>query len=134
MIILDTHHCVFLLRGEPRVVAAFQARTSLPFAVSIITVGELLYGALRSHRARANTAAVESFLDGGDIVPLDMATMRCFASIKLQMTRAGKPLEDPDLLIAATALAGNMTLVTHNRRHYARIPNLQLQDWFQQEA
>ena len=38
-------------------------------------------------------------------------------------------IDDFDLLIGASALTHNMTLVTHNAKHFARIPNLTMEDW-----
>jgi tRNA(fMet)-specific endonuclease VapC len=34
-----------------------------------------------------------------------------------------------DLLIAAVALARDLTLVTHNTRHFQEVPDLRLEDW-----
>lgn len=42
---------------------------------------------------------------------------------------AGKPAPGMDLLIAATALVHNLTLVTHNVPDFANIPDLRVVDW-----
>lgn len=55
--------------------------------------------------------------------------MDCFARIKADLMRRGQKIEDPDILIAATAMENNLILVTHNIGHYERIPGLRLEDW-----
>lgn len=54
-----------------------------------------------------------------------------FAELKNESCRSGKVLEDPDLLIAATALYHDIPLVTHNYSHYIRITNQSIEDWCQ---
>jgi predicted nucleic acid-binding protein len=58
------------------------------------------------------------------ILPLDESTMRQYAFLRSEMKRQGRLLPTPDLLIAATALHHNLTLVTRNRKHFDRIPSL----------
>lgn len=50
--------------------------------------------------------------------------------ISADLRRMGKPLETPDIQIAATALHGNFTLVTHDK-HFDRITGLSLVDWYE---
>jgi tRNA(fMet)-specific endonuclease VapC len=42
---------------------------------------------------------------------------------------SGEPLDDIDLLIAGTAIANGLVLVTHNRQHFDRISGLTVEDW-----
>ena len=52
--------------------------------------------------------------------------MRRFAAVRGQLRRDGNLIGDMDLLIASTALVNNLTLVTRNRRHFDRVPGLEL--------
>ena len=52
--------------------------------------------------------------------------MRRFARLRGELRQRGLLIPDPDILIAATALTHNLTLVTRNRRHFERIPDLPL--------
>ena len=97
--------------------------------ISIMTVGELYYGALRSARPERNRDICQAFIDRVTIVPLDQPVMARFAEIKATLAARGDILEDPDLLIAATALQHDVPLVTHNASHFSRIPGLSLEDW-----
>lgn len=63
------------------------------------------------------------------VAPLTLDAARRFGAIKYRLESAGTRLADADLLIGATCLAYRATLVTHNQRHFNRIPGLVLEDW-----
>ena len=52
--------------------------------------------------------------------------MEIFARIRAALRRRGQMISDFDILIASTALQYELTLLTRNTRHFARIPNLRL--------
>ena len=54
---------------------------------------------------------------------------RKFGEVRAGLLDQGQPAPNMDLLIAATALTYNMTLVTHNVADYANIPGLTVVDW-----
>lgn len=127
MFVLDTDHCVALLRGQLDLAGRLHPRERV--AVTAITVGELVYGAGRSRRPEANLAAVHRMLQWARVLPLDRRAAEQFAQLKLSLETQGHPIGDFDLLIASIALVRRATLVTHNARHCARIPGLELADW-----
>jgi tRNA(fMet)-specific endonuclease VapC len=49
--------------------------------------------------------------------------------IRARLASAGTPIGACDLLIAAIALAHNLTLITHNTREFGRVDGLQVEDW-----
>lgn len=129
MILLDTDHCIFFIRGRADVVRAFEARPRETPSISIVTVGELYFGALRSARPSINLAKADAFIDRVTVVDLDRSVMLRFAELKAHLATTGRRLEDPDLLIAATALTHAVTLVTHNTGHFQRVEGLAIEDW-----
>lgn len=60
------------------------------------------------------------------IIPYDMFLCETYADLKDRITKAGSPVPDNDLWIAATAVRHSIPLVTHNRRNFDDIPNLVL--------
>jgi len=128
MNVLDTDTCVELLHGNPRVAAARERCDELP-VVSTISVAELYFGAAYSDEPERNRELVDEFLGSLPVVELDRFAALIFGEIKASLRRAGRGLPEADLLIAATALACDAVLVTGNRRHYDRIPGLQLENW-----
>ena len=62
------------------------------------------------------------------IVPLPLEAS-LFASEKHRLIRAGMTTDDNDVLIAATAIAESMIMVTDNIRHFSRIQGIKLENW-----
>ena len=127
MKILDTDICIEILRGNVRVIER-RRRTPDAVATTWITACELAYGAAKSRAPESNRTLVEAFLATLPILELDWAAQR-FGRLKADLERAGTLLADADLLIAAIAQARSAGLVTGNRRHYERIPELSIEDW-----
>ena len=95
-------------------------------AISILTLGELYEGVYRSPDPVAHRTTLHQFLAGYRIIGLDEPTLDRFARERAALRAQGLLIPDVDLLIAATALAHQLTLVTRNIRHFQRIPTLQL--------
>ena len=129
MILLDTDVCVAYLRGVPGVVAHLHRHLDEDVGVSCGTAAERLYGAAKAERSEEATAKVEEFLSLVEIVQSNMAVLKVFGQAKAILERAGLPIPDADIHIAATALCGNASLATGNLRHFSRIPGLRLQNW-----
>jgi len=94
-----------------------------------ITVGELLYGAARVRRpdlvGRVQALLAEAVI----VLPFDAAAAGVYGRLRAELEDEGRPLAEPDLRIASIALANDLTLVTGNARHFARVPDLRVEDW-----
>jgi tRNA(fMet)-specific endonuclease VapC len=124
---LDTDHCVAILRGDLDVSGRIEPTTAL--FVSAITVSELVYGALKSNRPEQNLSQIDLLLEAVTVLTLDESAARRCGHIKNQLRRQGLLIAEPDLQIASIALENALPLVTHNQKHFKRIPDLILQDW-----
>lgn len=125
--ILDTDHCIAILRGSLDVDRHAAAEAEL--FVTVITVAELVYGAHKSDLPEHNLQQVALLLQGVTVLPLDEAAARRCGHLKDQLRRLGTPLAEPDLQSAAIALEHRLPLATHNQRHFSRVPDLHLVDW-----
>lgn len=96
--------------------------------ISIITLGELLYGARKSDNPQKSLIRLEKDLVGirVNVENLNTAVMDRFANIKASLEKKRQRLKDFDLLIAATAMVNNLILVTKNLKHFQRIEGLKL--------
>ncbi len=63
------------------------------------------------------------------VLGLDAASAQIFGEAKALLEKRGERLADADLLIGAIAAARKATVVTGNRKHYARVPGVTLEDW-----
>lgn len=127
MKILDSDHCIAILRGEldlRRWVAPTET-----LGVTVVSVTELLHGAHKSQNAPRHLSQVDVLLASLRVLPLDEVAARYCGALKAQLERTGTPLALADLQIAAIALRQGVPLVTHNQRHFRRVPNLTLEDW-----
>jgi predicted nucleic acid-binding protein len=118
---------VAILRGQLSMDGRVPFTESL--AVTTIGVGELMHGVFKSARADDNLIRLGILLSKVIILPYEMPAARLFGRIKVDLERTGSLLGDLDLQIACIALAYGVPLVTHNRRHFERIPDLIFEDW-----
>jgi tRNA(fMet)-specific endonuclease VapC len=125
--ILDSDHCIAILRGRLNL-GDWVSPTDI-LAVTTVNVAELVHGAHKSQRTARNMAQVDVLLAGVDILPFDEPAARRFGKLKADLEKAGISLAMADLQIAAIALYHQVPLVTHNQRHFNRVPGLNLEDW-----
>lgn len=96
-----------------------------------ITVGEMLYGAAKRGDPQLEQRVHDLILRAQAVLPFDEAAAEVYGSLRATLERAGRPLAEPDLRIAATALSRDLTLVSGNVRHFARVPGLRLENWLE---
>ncbi len=129
MFLLDTDIIIYALKGRQEVVAHLERQARSPMSISVITLMELYFGAHRSRQTEANLARVRTLEHSFRILAADGSIAATFGSLKARMAAAGTMLDDFDLIIASTALAYNLTLVSNNERHFGRIEGLKLENW-----
>lgn len=130
--LLDTDTCIYLLNGDQRVKARVAQVGIEAIAVAMITQGELFFGAYNSSQINSNLERIREFFTepGPEVLPLDEHVMDCFGKTKAELRRKGQPLGDIDLLIAGVAVSRGLTLVTNNTKHFKRVPDISLDNWF----
>jgi tRNA(fMet)-specific endonuclease VapC len=124
----DVLSAVLAVRPNLAVVRRLAAVPPDEQTTSAVNAGELLFGAIRRDRLGL-LERVEALLDVMAVVPFDESAARVYARLRADLEAAGTPLAEPDLRIAATALAYGLTLVTANERHFRRVPELALENW-----
>ena len=98
--------------------------------IATTTVAEIVYGAWKSERPRYHLENLEKILlPAVNIVSLDGKAAYVCGALRARLEKAGMPLALADLEIAAIAIANQLTLVTGNVRHFARIPELRVENW-----
>jgi tRNA(fMet)-specific endonuclease VapC len=128
--LLDTNVCIRLLNGTSgRLTERLRATPPSEVTLSSIVKAELLYGARHSARVADNLRLLRRFFAAIPSVAFDDACAEEYGIIRSELTRTGRPIGPNDLLIAATARAHDLTLVTRNTREFSRIPSLDLEDW-----
>ena len=128
--LLDTNICIYIRRKKPdALLKRFATLRHGEAVLSVITFGELVYGAEKSaHRALALKQLQE--LSGLlPVMSLPEAAAQAYGSMRAALERKGLMIGNNDLWIAAHAKASALTLVTNNVREFARVEGLDLQNW-----
>jgi tRNA(fMet)-specific endonuclease VapC len=95
---------------------------------SLMTYYEIVRG-LKARSATTKLARFEALCQRQEILPVTRDLLVLAADLYASLKRAGRLIEDVDLLIAATALHHGLPLATGNTAHFSRIPGLALDDW-----
>ncbi|MDP3296122.1 MAG: type II toxin-antitoxin system VapC family toxin [Thermodesulfovibrionia bacterium] len=127
--LIDTDIIIYSIKGNRTVQNRFLKNENIPKAISVITYGELLFGARKSKNAEKNLAVVYRIKELFPIIEIDNAVIETFSGIKAAMQKIGSLVDDMDLLIASTALTMNYTLVTNNEKHFGKIKGLKMENW-----
>ena len=104
------------------------AQAEQQVCTSIIVIAELKYGIAKSG-SRRFAGQLAAILGGIDVLPFETPADVAYAELRTRLERAGRPIGGNDLLIAAQALALEMTLVTANEREFSRVPGLHTENW-----
>jgi tRNA(fMet)-specific endonuclease VapC len=127
---LDTDICIFIARRKPpQVISKFARLSEGDVAISVVTYGELRYGAEKSDRPIAAFEVLNELLAGVPVLSFDDQVGASYGELRLFLERKGQQIGNNDLWIAAHCLQLGLTLVTNNEREFKRIPNLSIENW-----
>jgi predicted nucleic acid-binding protein len=132
--LIDTSALITLERRRLPIDAVSQIVPAESGAIASITASELLAGihqAQPSERRDRREASVETVLAILPVLPSDLRVARVHARVGADLLAIGQPMDSNDLLIAATALAHGLPILTENLRDFERVPGLTVQrpDW-----
>lgn len=128
--LIDTNILIYRLKNAGNVNSNFLKNRNEQMYVSVISYGELIYGARKSRFVEKNLETVKAIKSIFPLLDINSNVMDIFGEIKNYVQKIGRTVDDMDLLIASTAISKGMTLVTHNIKHFEHIPNLMLVDWY----
>ncbi len=126
--LLDTNICAYFLNGKYNLEEKINEVGFKNCLVSEITIAELKYGVEKSTFKEKNRKILEMFQTKFDVLPIFPA-LEIYAKEKSRLKTKGKILDDFDLLIGATAIFNNLTLVTKNVSDFDRLDGIIIEDW-----
>ena len=97
--------------------------------MSIITYGELLFGAEKSRHPQPAKERLQRFVELIPVLPLPDESPHHYARIRSELERVGTPIGANDLWIASHALAAELILVSNNLREFGRVTGLVSENW-----
>jgi len=127
--LLDTNIVSDLMRNpRGRVFDRIAEVGEASICTSLIVAAELRSGATKKNSSRL-TARLETVLGALEIINLEAPVDKLYAIIRSDLERMGQPMGGNDMLIAAHALAMDLTLITDNEAEFARISQLRIENW-----
>lgn len=129
-VILDSSEIIALERSRGIVENLVAGREDESFGISVVTVAELLHGVERADtesRRIKRQAFVEKVIEMIPVFPFDSGVARIYARIWASLVQRGLTVGAHDLIIAATAIALDYTVITANRRDFEKIEGLRLE-------
>ena len=97
--------------------------------ISAITRAELRSGQARMQLGDKRIRAINEILIDTPALAWTAQAADIYGKIDSDLIKSGQSIGIADTMIAAHALAENLTLVTHNVRHFERIGGLKIEDW-----
>jgi tRNA(fMet)-specific endonuclease VapC len=123
---VETDWAVHWLRGNEQILEQLNKLRKQGLGLSIISLAELYAGVHRSTDISEAREALEDFLSLVTILGVNEEICQIFGEENARLRKAGRIIEDFDLLIAATCLHHDLKLLTNNRRHFQRIEGLEI--------
>ncbi len=128
--LLDTNACiVFLNRRSDKLKQRLALCQPQQIVLCSVVKAELFYGAMKSQHQTASFAKAENFCAHFHSLPFDDKAALVYGKIRRDLSAIGQPIGANDFMIAAIALANQVTLITHNTREFSRVSGLLLEDW-----
>lgn len=129
--LLDTNIVSYFVKGihpglHGRMRLAMQAQD---IAISAITRAEVRYGQQLMAANDKRRVRIDLLMQDLPVMPWNTAAADMYGEIAALLKRQGTPIGGMDTQIAAHALAEDLILVTHNTRHFEKVPGLKLEDW-----
>lgn len=128
--LLDTNTCIRFINGRsPSIRAKMLTIDDSEIVISTIVQAEMYAGSAKSQTPQRSREIQKEFFRRFATIPFDTQAARIYGDIRGQLETQGTPIGGNDLLIAATAIAHDFILVTHNTREFGRVSDLKMEDW-----
>lgn len=128
--LLDTNICIYIAKHSPPAVRErFARHAASELAMSVITLGELRFGAEKSQARDRALASIQQLENLIPVCPLSEPAGEHYGQIRAALQKSGQTIGNNDLWLAAHARAEGWILVTNNAREFTRVPGLQVENW-----
>ncbi|HBE78473.1 MAG TPA: VapC toxin family PIN domain ribonuclease [Firmicutes bacterium] len=108
--IVDTNVIIKMLNGDSEAIQIFDSLDHIH--ISVITAGELFYGANKSSQREENLELFKDFLREYPMIGIDEKTSQIYGELKAGLVKTGMNIPENDLWIAATAFQHDLTVVS----------------------
>jgi tRNA(fMet)-specific endonuclease VapC len=128
--LLDTDICIYIRRERPpKILARFAKLERGEVGISVITYGELAYGAAKSAEPERAASGLQRLIELLPVLPLPEEAGKAYGALRAALATRGDLIGPNDLWIAAHAITSGLVLVTNNEREFKRVKGLRLENW-----
>jgi predicted nucleic acid-binding protein len=124
--LLDTNAITALAAGDETLIKAIERAPRL--GVSIISLGEYVYGLAQSKHQTELSEWLEAFLQRAEILYLGRDTLPHYAEVRRQLKKDGTPIPANDCWIAAIAKEHRLAVVSRDK-HFDSVKGLRRVAW-----
>lgn len=129
MYALDSNVIIHFFKGKGRVAENLLSHGPKDLFIPSIVYYELQHGLRRAYDPAHKKVMMDMLLEKMTFLEFGPEEARIAADIRYSLECEGKTIGAYNILIAATALSRNMTLVTNNTKEFSRVPSLNITDW-----
>jgi tRNA(fMet)-specific endonuclease VapC len=127
--LFDTDTCIYIRQKRSMVGGRFNTLRQGEAAISLITFGELIYGAIKGGAFPSERGKWLELVHLLPVLPLPEQAAERYGAIRADLEAKGRLIGNNDLWIAAHALAAGLTLVTNNEKEFRRVSGLKIENW-----
>lgn len=127
--LLDTNIFIYIRQGRPEVVHRFSKLRPGEAAVSVISYGELFFGAAKRGQRTDDLERLRALMHLLPCLTIPEAAAETYGAVRTELESQGQGISNNDLWIAAHALASGLILVTNNEKEFRRVRGLKMQNW-----
>ena len=128
----DTDTVSFFIKDNPKSIRERTVKHNKDeFCISAVTLAELMFGLKRNYSKQLDFWLNEILIKF-NVIAFDDVSAEIYGEIRVALEKSGKPLDNMDMLIAASAMKVGAILVSHNAKHFSRIKGLKVEDWCMQ--
>lgn len=130
MYILDTNTLIYYFKNQGNVAQNLEAVSPENIVISTIVLFELQVGLAKSMSPTKRSQQLQQLMRRVTLVPFDRDAALAAGTVRPQLEQQGTPIVPMDILIAGTAVALQVTIITRNGREFSRIVGLPIVDWY----
>ena len=128
--LLDTNILIYFSKDRPdSIVKRLDKLDAGEVVMSVVSYGELCYGASRSVKPAATQKVINLLIGIFPIVPVTKEAAEAYGKLRGQLAAKGTPIGPNDMWLAAQAKAESLILVTNNEREFRRVSGLKVENW-----
>jgi tRNA(fMet)-specific endonuclease VapC len=128
--LLDTNTVIFFFKGIGGIRGRWESTPPGQILLSAVTLYELMVGASTSSKPERRRSDLDRIRQVIRIIPFGAGEAEHASRIRASLQEMGRAIGPLDTLIAATAMAHDLILVTHDWAEFSRIPDLRCEDWW----